>query len=165
MAEFHLAQANIALARTRLTSPRMRSFVEQIDEINAVADDWPGFVWRFESNDGDALSLRLFGNRRTVVNMSVWESVEALFDYVYRSEHLRVFRDRKQWFRPLDGPHAVLWWIPAGTIPAPAEIPRRLQLLERDGPSLEAFSLRHLFTADGQPRPIPGREKEPGPEA
>ena len=136
----------------------MQGFMAQIDEINAVADRAPGFVWRLQTEDGDATSIRLFDEPRMIVNMSVWESIEALFEYVYRSDHLRVLRTRKDWFDKLEGPHTVLWWIPSGTTPDVTEIPRRLDMLARDGPTPEAFSLRRLFDADGRLIDAPGRK-------
>lgn len=136
----------------------MRGFRRQLDEINAVADRSPGFVWRLQTDDGDATSIQLFDEPRMIVNMSVWESIESLYDYVYRSEHLRVFRDRKKWFEEMEGPHAVLWWIPAGTTPDVTEITKKLAMVERDGPAPDAFTLRHLFGPDGAPRPLPERK-------
>jgi hypothetical protein len=154
----HLAQANIALGRGRITDPVMQSFMAQIDEINAVADRSPGFVWRLQTDDGDATSIRLFDEPRMIVNMSVWESIDALFDYVYRSDHIRVLRSRKEWFEPLEGPSIVLWWLPIGTVPDVTEIPRRLELLATHGSTPEAFSLRELMDSSGNPLAAPKRK-------
>src|SRR5262249_54524264 len=114
----HLAQANVARMRARLDDPLMAGFVAQLDGINALADRSPGFVWRLQTDDGNATSIRAFDDERILFNMSVWESIEALHEYVYRSKHVAVFRGRRQWFEPHPGPTLVLWWIESGSIPS-----------------------------------------------
>ena len=114
---YHLAQLNIASTRAPLDDPIMKGFVDQLDYINAVADRSEGFVWRLQTEDGDATAIRAFDDDRIIVNMSVWESLEALHDYVHRSDHLGPLRDRKKWFTRIEGPSLVLWWIPAGDPP------------------------------------------------
>lgn len=148
---WHLAQLNIASMKAPLEDPLMSGFVEQLDKINALADDSPGFVWRLQTEEGDATSLRAFDNPDILVNMSVWESVEALHHYVYRSAHLEVLRDKKLWFETMKDVHMVLWWIPAGHIPSVEEAKQRLQLLSENGPGPDAFSFRKRFPAPGQP--------------
>ena len=95
----------------------MAGFESQLESINAVADRSPGFVWRLAGEAGDATAIRAFPDAKILVNMSVWESLEALHQYVYRSPHLAPLRDRREWFEPMEGPHLVLWWITAGSIP------------------------------------------------
>ena len=142
---YYLAQANIARAIAPLDDPAMASFVVQLDDINAVADASAGFVWRHQSDDGDAHARALFGDDRMIFNMSVWESIEALHDFTYRSDHLRPFRDRRKWFAPMDSAHLVLWWIPAGQLPTVAEAKMRFDLLNAKGPSEFAFTLKRTF--------------------
>lgn len=151
MSTFHLAQINIVCMKAPLDDPLMAGFVNQLDAINAVADQSPGFVWRLQDEAGDATSIRVFDDDRILVNMSVWESVEALRAYVYQSEHLGVLRDRKQWFELLDGPYMALWWIPAGAISTPEEGKQRLERLDRDGPTSAAFTFRHLYPPPDAP--------------
>jgi hypothetical protein len=120
-----------------------------LPEINALADAAPGFVWRLTDDSGaDATSLRPFGPR-TMVNLSVWESVESLRDFVYRSPHLGVTQRRREWFVPLGRPYHVLWWIDAGRLPTLDEAGRRLALLEHSGPTPEAFTFRAAFPPPG----------------
>ncbi len=109
----HLAEANIARMLAPLDQPSMRSFVDQLAYINAVADDSPEFVWRLQTEDGDATAIRAFDDPLILFNLSVWESVDALYDYVYRSDHLQPFRNRRSWFDRVEGSPLVLWWIPA----------------------------------------------------
>ncbi len=141
----HLAQINIARMLAPLDDPLMAGFVEQLDPINALADRSLGFVWRLQDEAGDATSIRVFEDESILVNMSVWESMEALQDYVYRSRHLGLLRDRKRWFALPDGPHLALWWVPAGHLPTPEQGKGRLEHLRRHGPTPEAFTFKQPF--------------------
>jgi hypothetical protein len=145
-ATHHLAQVNIAQGKSTLDDPIMKGFVDQQDEINKLADKSPGFVWRLQTEDGRASGyLRLFEDQRTLLNMSVWVSAEALMNYVYRSHHKDVFRDRNKWFVPTEEASFALWWMAAGQIPTVEEGLRRLQLLRERGPTAEAFTFRQQF--------------------
>jgi hypothetical protein len=142
---YHLAQLNIAKPKAALTDDTMAGFVADLSRLNAVADAAPGFVWRLQDEGGDATALRPFGPE-IMVNLSVWTSVEALRDYVYRSVHLDSLRRRTEWFHH-DGleHYVVLWWIPAGTLPTVEQAWDRLARLGRDGPGPEAFTLRQPY--------------------
>ncbi|MCB0154546.1 MAG: DUF3291 domain-containing protein [Anaerolineae bacterium] len=147
MKHAHLAQINIARMVASLEDPLMAGFVAQLETINTVADQSPGFVWRLQGEEGNATGINAFGDARILINMSVWESVEALQQYTYRSQHAGVFRDRKRWFEPLGRPHMALWWIPAGHKPTPTEGKQRLELLQSQGPTAEAFTFKQHFPA------------------
>lgn len=147
----HLAQANIALGRAALTGPIMQGFVKQLEYINSVADRSPGFIWRLQTEQGDATAVQVFDNPLIIFNMSVWASIEHLYDYVYRSDHLGPLKARRDWFGRLDRPHSVLWWIPAGSLPEVAEGESRLDLLRDNGTSPEAFTFAQLFDQHGGP--------------
>ena len=128
-----------------LDSPIMAGFVALLPTVNAEADRSPGFVWRLETSDGDATSIRAFDDPMILVNMSVWESVEALKDFVYRSGHVVPLRDRGQWFERPQQAHLAMWWIPAGHIPTVEEARERLEYLRTHGPSGFAFTFTALF--------------------
>ena len=145
MATFHLAQMNIARARAEMDDPIMEGFRVELEPLNAVADAAPGFVWRLQTPDGNATSIRPYDDPRIMVNMSVWSSVEALRDYVYSPGHAAQLRARRQWFEPFDGPMLVLWWIPAGHIPTVEEGKARLALLAARGPTPEAFTFKQIY--------------------
>ncbi len=144
---FHLAQLNVARMRAPLEDPVMAGFVARLDEINALADQTPGFVWRLQTDDGDATSIRAFEDELVLVNMSVWESVEALKQFVFQSRHVELLRARRDWFEPSTGPYLVMWWIEAGHIPSLEEAKARLDLLAAKGPSPDAFTFRTAFPA------------------
>ena len=145
MTRFHLTQVNIGRLRAPLDDPIMEGFRSQLDPINALADRSPGFVWRLQTEDGNATSIRPFADERMAINMSVWESLEALQQFVHRSAHIGPLRDRKEWFEPIDGPILALWWIPAGHVPTVAEALERLEHLKEQGPTVYAFTFRTPF--------------------
>src|SRR5262245_12225766 len=148
MTPLQLAQVNIARMRGALEDPVMRGFVERLDDINALADGSPGFVWRLQTDAGNATYLRPYDDERIIVNMSVWESVEHLRDYVYRSGHAAVLKQRQEWFEKLSSPVVALWWVPAGHRPSIDEAKKRLAHLETHGPTPFAFSFRVTFPPD-----------------
>lgn len=142
---YQLAQANIARTRATLDDPLMRGFVEQLEPINRLADDSPGFVWRLQTEEGDATSIQLFEDARIIVNLSVWESFETLKAFVYSGAHLQVLREKKSWMEQLDTPSLVLWWVPTGHRPSPAEARQVLARLEQLGPSAAAFTFANPY--------------------
>ena len=151
---YHLAQVNIALLREPIDSALLQDFVSELDPVNAQADSAPGFVWRLQTEDGDATAVRAFDDDRFIVNMSVWESIEALGDFVYRNaEHRAVLKNRKKWFHQIAEAHMVLWWVPAGHVPSVEEAEERLTFLRTHGPTPVAFSFKQRF-APPEAKPI-----------
>jgi Domain of unknown function (DUF3291) len=147
MAAHHLAQVNLATLRAPLDGPELAGFVAKLEPINALADAHPGFVWRLQTEDGDATAIRPFDDERIMVNLSVWESLEALRTFVYASRHLDVLRRRREWFHRMADPFLALWWLPAGSVPTVAQAKERLELLRRQGPTPAAFTFRVPFPA------------------
>jgi len=149
----HVAQVNVARMRAALDSPVMRGFVEGLAPINALADRSPGFVWRLQTDAGDATAIRPYEDERIMVNLSVWRSLPELWDFVYQSRHLELVRHRREWFERVD-PYQALWWVPAGTVPTVEEAKDRLERLRLDGPGPEAFTFREPFPPVGLPGPV-----------
>ena len=137
----------MARAQATLTDPRLAEFVAQLDEINALADRSHGFVWRLQTDAGNATDIKVSDDPRLIVNMSVWESLDALTACVYKSGHLRVLSRRKEWFERLDTPSIALWWIPAGAPPTLEDGLERLDHLARHGPSERTFTFKAAFQA------------------
>jgi hypothetical protein len=145
---FHLAQVNIATPREPLDSPLLSEFVAQLAPVNEAADAAAGFVWRLQTDEGDATGIAAFGDDRLIVNMSVWESLETLRAFVFSSRgHLDVLRHRREWFERLGEAHLVLWWVRAGHLPGVEEAEQRLDLLRALGPSPAAFTFREHFAS------------------
>ena len=148
MGRYHLAQVNIARMKAPLEDAVMAGFVARLDEINALADRSPGFIWRLQTNEGNATYLRPYDDDRILVNMSVWESVDELKDFVYRTVHAQLLRQRQEWFERFAGAYVGLWWVPAGHIPGVDEDKKRLAYLDAHGPSEFAFTFSKVFPPD-----------------
>jgi Domain of unknown function (DUF3291) len=144
MTDFHIAQLNIGRIRGPIDSPIMAEFVALLDPVNAVADASPGFVWRLQTEDGNATAVRPYEDDSIAVNMSVWESIDDLAAFVYRSGHVDVMRRRREWFVPIK-PYMVLWWVPAGELPTIEEAQERLDHLRVHGPTPYAFTFKACF--------------------
>jgi hypothetical protein len=143
----HLAQLNIARFKLPLDDPAMAGFVEALDPLNAIADAAPGFVWRLQTEEGNATSIHAFVDDLTLVNMSVWESIEALAGYVYGRDHVAVMRRRREWAERMGEAYLVLWWIPAGSIPTIEEAKERLEHLRANGPTPRAFTFKRRYAS------------------
>jgi hypothetical protein len=150
VATFHVVQLNVAHPVAPLDSPQLAGFMQALDRINALAEGSPGFVWRLQGANGNATGLVVPDEPGLLVNMSVWDSVDSLFAFVYRSAHTPLLVRRREWFqRPAAAPH-VLWWIPAGQIPTVEEGMARLRHLRAQGPSPHAFTFKERHPAPGE---------------
>ena len=141
MAEMHLAQLNIAFAKAPLDDPLMQGFMDQIDAVNAEAEKSPGFVWRLQTDEGNATDIRVFKEDDVIINLSVWESLDHLKNYIYDGLHLKVLQRKSDWFSKMDSAHLVLWWIPKGHIPDTDEALMKLSYLNEYGPTPDAFTI------------------------
>lgn len=145
MAEFQLAQINVAQAVADMEAEIMTGFVSRLEEINALADQAPGFVWRLQSEQGDATSISAFDDALMLINMSVWDSIESLKAFVYRSVHVELIQDREAWFSKMAVSHQALWWISAGHTPTEEEGKEKLAQIRTHGPSQQAFTFGRPF--------------------
>jgi Domain of unknown function (DUF3291) len=146
--KFHIAQINIGRIRAPLDDPQMARFVGRLDEINALADHSPGFIWRLQTSEGNATYFRPYDDDRILLNMSVWETIEALRNYVYRTVHADLLRQRQEWFEKFASTYLALWWVPVGHTPGIDEAKKRLANLEQHGPTQFAFTFRTTFQPD-----------------
>jgi len=156
MSVYELAQLNIGIAKGPMDGPVMADFAANLDRINALADRSPGFVWRLQTEEGNATSIHAFDDENMLLNMSVWRDLESLSAFVYRSAHTEIMRRRREWFDPMSDVYVVLWWVPKGHRPGIAEAVARLDALRRDGPNAEAFTFRHAY-----PAPDAGPARDP----
>src|SRR4051794_6099647 len=161
---WHIAQLNVALPLEPLDSARLADFMAALDPVNALADSADGFVWRLQSDGGDATDIRGTDDQ-IIINMSVWTSLAALRDFVFGGTHVQVMRRRREWFTPMQDAYTVLWWVPAGSRPDVADAERRLDLLRRIGPSADAFTFKVPFLApdgvDPEPDDTIGSDRSP----
>jgi len=144
-----VAQLNVARAVAPLDDPRLADFMARLDEVNALAERSPGFVWRLKGASGNATDLEVGDDPRVIVNLTTWESIDDLFAFTYRTDHKTAFARRSDWFERWDGPSLVMWWQPAGTTPTIDEAFRRLRLLAENGPTSAAFTFKQRFEAPG----------------
>ncbi len=147
MTSWCLAQMNIARAVADMESDTMAGFVARLDEINALADGSPGFIWRLQDETGDATAIQAFDDPHLLVNMSVWQDLESLQQYVYNTAHVELLKNRVAWFDKLNDVSQVLWWVPAGEIPTVSEGKARLQHLQDHGATGAAFTFSKPFPA------------------
>ena len=151
MSVYELAQLNIATMNEPLEAPGMADFVANLDRVNALAETSPGFVWRLQTDEGDATAVRPMG-ADVLVNMSVWRDVDSLNNYVYGSAHVEIMRRRREWFRRMKDAYVVLWWVSKGHRPTVQEAIARLDRLREVGPSEAAFTFRRAFPAPDAPQ-------------
>lgn len=140
----HLAQLNVARTADALNSARMADFVANLDRVNAAAERSPGFVWRFQDDGGAAIDTQATPDPRLLINMSVWETPEALEHYVWNTIHKRIYARKAEFVEPHQKAHFVMWFVPAGHVPSVAEAFARLETLREKGPSAEAFGWESL---------------------
>ena len=148
-ATYQLAQVNIGRARAEITDPVMAEFVARLPEINALADASPGFVWRLETEEGNATAVRPYDDTRVMINLSVWTDLRSLRAFVHQSAHAPIMRRRREWFERFEGVYMALWWVPAGHRPSVTEAVARLAHLEQHGSTAFAFSFAEPFEPDG----------------
>ena len=149
-AGWHLAQINVGRFVAAPGDSRVQPFMDALDSVNALADASPGFIWRLQDSSGNATAIRPSPDPLFAVNMSVWTDADALFAYVYRSGHTPVMARRRDYFDRFDGAYQALWWVPAGHIPSIDEGLGKLWLLDRYGPSPNAFTFKARFPAPGE---------------
>ena len=155
-----LAELNVARLRAPLASPELAEFVALLRPVNVLADSTPGFVWRLQTEDGNATAVRFLDDDMLLVNMSVWESPEALAAFVYCGPHRDGMLRRREWFNRSAEPYLVLWWVEAGHVPTLAEAEERLLHLRTYGPTPHAFTFRSLHAApDGTAAPHAAAEE------
>jgi len=145
MNQYHLAQVNVAQAKEEINSVTMSGFSSRLNEINSLAEQSAGFIWRLQFAEGNATSLRVFADPLLIVNMSVWKTIDDLKAFVYKSFHVELIRDREAWFTQLGTAHQALWWIPQGHIPTTQEAKEKLESIRQHGSSPAAFTFGQPF--------------------
>jgi len=148
-ATWQLAQVNVARLAAPAGDPLVSEFFDRLDEVNRLAEQSPGYLWRLQDQSGNATAFQPTPDPRLIVNMSVWEDAESLFAFVYRSAHTPVMARRRDWFTPFGGAHQALWWIEAGKYPTIEDGLSRLWMLDRFGPTSHAFTFKARHAAPG----------------
>jgi hypothetical protein len=143
--KYYLAQVNIGRILAPIESPIMADFVNNLDEINALAESSPGFIWRLKDDANNATSIHVFDDQRILINMSVWETADDLYQFTYKTVHTEYLKRRKEWFEKMDQVYYALWYVPVGHLPTPEEAKHRLEYLQAHGETPYAFTFRKQF--------------------
>ena len=159
--KWHIAQLNLARAVAPLDSPQLAAFVAALEEVNALGEASPGFVWRLKGDVGNATDVKVSDDPNVIVNMTVWELVEALFQFVYRSGHTTFMVRRREWFEKPVEAYQVLWWVSAGVYPTIEEGMARLDHLRKNGPMPHAFTFKERHPAPGETGDATDMKPEP----
>ncbi len=151
---FELAQVNVSRLLAPLQSPQLAPFMAALNEVNAEGDAASGFLWRLQTEDGNATAVKAFGwdvagSHGVIVNLTTWQSVEALAGFVFYGRHLEIMRQRRQWFHQAAEATTALWWVPSGHRPSTDEAEDRVRQLRGHGPSAGSF---HVAQALPGPR-------------
>ncbi|PTP05200.1 DUF3291 domain-containing protein [Vibrio splendidus] len=147
-----LAQLNIALAKYPLDAPEIKEFVDNLELVNGIAESSEGFIWRLKDESGDATNIQAFDDPNMIVNMSVWDSVDSLKNFMFRTHHRDFMRRKGDWFHRLPEDTYVLWWIEEDHIPTLEEAIERLEHLREIGDTPYAFTFKTNFTASEVPK-------------
>ncbi|MFZ4826717.1 MAG: DUF3291 domain-containing protein [Phototrophicaceae bacterium] len=148
MTTYHLTQINHARLIAPIEDPRIADFRNALDEINHLAEQTEGFVWRLVGTGNDATDIQLFDDPMVIVNMSVWETIDALFAFTYRSQHVDFYRRRREWFDAHTLPTPVLWWNPRGYIPSLKDAHQRIDYMAQHGATPYAFNFKQRFSSE-----------------
>lgn len=149
MSQYQLAQLNVALSKAPKGDPLLKDFFDNVARINALADQSKGFVWRMQGDAENSHADAVFATPGLLINYSVWDSLDDLAAFTYRSDHRDIMRRRKEWFDHVDV-YMVLWWVPKGHIPTAEDAKARLETLRQNGPTPEAFVFKTPFPAPDQ---------------
>lgn len=148
MKKYHLAEINIAKIKgVDINDPIMKEFVDNLDKVNEIAEKAPGFVWRLKGENNNATNLNPYNDEQIIINVSVWESMETLEDFMYKTFHSEFLKRRKEWFVTYGKAHTAMWWIPEGHIPTLKEATDKLDDLQKNGASVDSFDFRIKFSA------------------
>ncbi len=144
----HLAQVNIAEMIAPINDPVMADFVNNLDRINALAESSEGFVWRLKGDENNATAIRVFDYDFLIINMSVWEDIDTLFDFTYKTAHVEILKRKKEWFHNMKQMHMAFWYVEEGHHPTPEEAKEKLQYIREHGETPVAFTFKSRFTQE-----------------
>ncbi|MDY8137325.1 DUF3291 domain-containing protein [Aquimarina sp. 2201CG5-10] len=144
----HLAQVNIAEMIAPINDPIMADFVNNLDRINALAEQSDGFVWRLKGDEGNATAIRVFDYDFLIINMSVWKDIDTLFDFTYKTAHVEILKRKKEWFHNMKKMHMAFWYVEKGHHPTAEEAKERLQYIRDHGETPYAFTFKSRFSIE-----------------
>ena len=147
MKKYQLAEINVARMKgINIDDPIMKEFVDNLDVVNELAENSEGFIWRLKDDNNNATSLNPYDDEQVIINISVWESVETLEQYVFKTFHSDFLKRRKEWFHKYGQVHTAMWWIEAGNYPTVEEAVAKLASLQKDGATQDVFNFKDRFS-------------------
>ncbi len=148
MKKYQLAEINVARMKgVNIDDPVMKEFVDNLDRVNTLAENSEGFVWRLKDDNNNATSLNPYDDEQVIINISVWESVETLEQYVFKTFHSEFLKRRKEWFHKYGQVHTAMWWVEVGKYPTVGEAEKKLAVLQKNGATQEVFNFKDRFSA------------------
>jgi hypothetical protein len=146
MQKYQLAEINVARMKgVDINDPIMLEFVDNLERVNALAESSEGFVWRLKDESGDATNINPYNDEQVIINVSVWESIETLENFVYKTFHTDFLKRRREWFQTFGKVHTAMWWIPEGQFPSTQDAVDKLDKLQKNGASELVFDFRNKF--------------------
>jgi hypothetical protein len=147
MNNYQIAEINIARMKgVNINDPIMKEFVDNLDSVNALAENSVGFVWRLKDDTNNATNLNPYNDEQVIINVSVWESIETLETYVYKTVHTDFLKRRREWFQAFGKVYTAIWWIPKGHFPTIQEAVDRLDYLQKNGATEYVFDFRKKYS-------------------
>ena len=148
MTEYQIAEINVArMQGININDPIMKEFVDNLDKVNALAESSQGFVWRLKDESNNATNLNPYNDEQVIINISVWQSIETLENFIYKTFHTEFLKRRKEWFQSYGKAYTAMWWIPKGQFPAIPEAIEKLAWYQKNGPSELVFDFRNKYLA------------------
>lgn len=146
MTKYHIAEINIARMKgVNINDPMMKEFVDNLNIVNQIAEKSNGFVWRLKDENNNATSINPYNDEQVIINVSVWENIETLEEFMYRTFHSEFLKRRKEWFSNFGKAHTAMWWVPEGHIPSLEEAVEKLDYLQKNGATINSFDFRNKF--------------------
>jgi hypothetical protein len=150
MNHYKIAEINVARMKwVNINDPMMKEFVENLDKVNSIAEMSEGFIWRLKDDNNNATSLNPFDDEQIIINVSVWENLEKLENFMYKTFHSEFLKRRKEWFQQYGKAHTALWWVQHGHFPTLQEAIANLDYLQKNGPTQKVFDLKNKFPPPG----------------
>ncbi len=146
MSKYQLAEINIARMKgVNINDPVMKEFVDNLDKVNAIAENSEGFVWRLKDENNNATNFNPYDDEKVIINISVWESIESLEIFMYKTLHSDFLKRRKEWFHKFGEAYFAMWWVPEGQFPTIQEAVYKLDYLQKNGASEFVFDFKNKF--------------------
>lgn len=115
----------------------MQSFFNAVPQVQRLAEASPGFIWRELNEDDPVIEQRLGPD--FIVNLSAWESLDALYAFVFSQSHRQIMMARDNWFTHVGKALSVAWFANEAPYPTWDQAIDRLEALWKQGPTEEAF--------------------------